>query len=68
MMEKESAPSLGRGVEGPPEQSRRDRTLLCRKYDLHCRSEGCVCPHPETYCKFRTQCLIHSLSVDRARD
>ncbi len=42
----------------------RPARLVCRKFDLEYRDGRYACPHPETYCKFRTQCLIHNLRPD----
>lgn len=39
----------------------RPATLVCRKYGLGYCDECCACPHPETYCQDRGQCLIREL-------
>lgn len=48
----------------------REAVVVCQKYELgYCEecadSERCTCTSPQTYCKFRTQCLIWALCKRR---
>lgn len=40
--------------------------LLCEKYREKEDSETAVCRRPKEYCKFRSACLIHFLSRQKA--
>jgi hypothetical protein len=44
----------------------RPATFVCRKYGLGYCDECCACPHPETYCQYRTQCLIREVCREGA--
>lgn len=40
--------------------------LVCEKYQEKVDSEKAVCRRPTEYCKFRSACLIHFLSREKA--
>lgn len=39
--------------------------LLCEKYKEEFERDDAVCRHPEDYCKFRSACIIHFLSLEK---
>ncbi|MGQ9631274.1 MAG: hypothetical protein ACUVXI_13340 [bacterium] len=36
----------------------REATFVCQKYSVGYCQECCACPNPQTYCKFRSGCII----------
>ncbi|MFA6284696.1 MAG: hypothetical protein WC633_11180 [Desulfurivibrionaceae bacterium] len=42
--------------------------LVCEKYKEKVDSRKAVCRRPTEYCKFRSACLIHFLSREKAGD
>jgi hypothetical protein len=63
-MKHEAAPRRPSRHDSRRQRADRAARLVCRKFDLEYSNGSCTCPHPRTYCKFRTQCLVHNLCAD----
>ena len=41
--------------------------LVCEKFGEKMESSVAICGHPNDYCKFRQNCMIHFVSRENAR-
>lgn len=63
-MAEAARPKMSRRCANHPQ---REAAWFCLKHSVAYCDECCRCPHPEGYCKYRSQCAIWQVCLESDR-